>query len=370
MPKIVISGYYGFHNSGDEAMLYAMIKAFEQRLPGFELVVLSEDPGLTAGRFGVRSIPRKDPGKIWWELRNADLLISGGGGLLQDITGPFSIIYYLGIVLMAKMLSKPVIFYAQGIGPVRTVVGKFLIKLIGNRVDLITVRDADSRLELFDLGVNRPPVYVTADPALGLDPGEIDRWAGRRILVEMGLGERPLVGISVRCWQGLSDYKRVVARVADELVEKGWDALLVPMHYPADLKACREVGALMKRKSVLLDKRYDFRELLAVIANMDLAIGMRLHFLIFGAVMNVPVVGMSYDPKVGRFLELIRQPLAGDVRSLNYSELSKAVDRVLAERKAVTAALARRVASLREEALKNADYVAEFLVKHSLQHKT
>lgn len=364
MPKIVVSGYFGFHNSGDEAMLHAMIKALKKRLPNIELVVLSEDPQFTAKSFGVRSIPRKDPGKIWRELKDADLLISGGGGLLQDITGPLSIVYYLGIVLMAKVLCKPVVFYAQGIGPVRTGMGKLMIKLVGNRVDLITVRDADSRLELLDLGVNKPPVYVTADPVLGLDPGEIDRWAGRKILVEKGLGRRPLVGISVRCWQGLRDYKRVVARAADELAEKGWDVVLVPMHYPADLKACREVAALMKKNSVLLDKYCDFRELLAVVANMDLVIGMRLHFLIFGAVMNVPLVGISYDPKVGRFLELVRQPLAGDVHSLDYSGLNNAVNKVLADRRAVTAALERRVASLREEALKNADYVAEFLVKH------
>ena len=96
------------------------------------------------------------------------MLISGGGGLLQDVTGPKSIIYYLGVVLMARLLGKPVFFYAQGIGPVNTVVGKALVRLVANRVNAITVRDPDSKEELAVMGVTRPPVYVTADPVLGL----------------------------------------------------------------------------------------------------------------------------------------------------------------------------------------------------------
>ena len=155
MPKVVISGYYGFYNSGDEAMLYAMLQALRKTVPGLEVTVLSRDPGFTAREFGVHSISRVNIRQVYQELHKADLLISGGGGLLQDATGPNSIIYYLGVVSMARFLWKPVFFYAQGIGPVRTNLGRFLIRLVVNRVSTITVRDPDSRDELVSIGVKR-----------------------------------------------------------------------------------------------------------------------------------------------------------------------------------------------------------------------
>ncbi|MFA7468354.1 MAG: polysaccharide pyruvyl transferase family protein, partial [Desulfotomaculaceae bacterium] len=112
---------------------------------------------------------------------------------------------------------------------------------------------------------------------------------------------------------------------------------------------------------VLLGERYEYRDLLAVVANMDLVIGMRLHFLIFGAVSNVPVIGISYDPKVNRFIELIRQPLAGDVYSLNYTELSNLVNRVIKDKDNIKIQLAEQVGELRKESVRTADLLAEFL---------
>ncbi|HZK19042.1 MAG TPA: polysaccharide pyruvyl transferase CsaB [Clostridia bacterium] len=364
MLRAVISGYYGFHNSGDEAMLQAIIEVLGRRLPELELVVLTQDPDFTTGEFGVKSVQRDKPWRVWNEIRKSDLLISGGGGLLQDITGPYSIIYYLGIIFMAKLLGKPVFFYAQGVGPVRTIMGKILLRIIGNRVDFITVRDADSRMELFDLGLKNPPVVVTADPVLAIDTTVIDKERGMAIvngLFGTDTESRPTVGISVRSWRGLTEFKKIVAAAADDLAARGWNVILVPMHYPDDLEACRCVQSFMKQKSVLLEERYEYRDLLAVVANMDLVIGMRLHFLIFGAVSNVPVIGISYDPKVNRFIELIRQPLAGDVYSLNYDELSGLIDRVIKDKENIKVKLAKQVKELGKESVRTAELLTEFL---------
>ncbi len=366
MLRAVISGYYGFHNSGDEAMLQAIIEVLGRRLPELELVVLTQDPDFTTNEFGVKSVQRDKPFRVWNEIRKSDLLISGGGGLLQDITGPYSIIYYLGIIFMAKLLGKPVFFYAQGVGPVRTIMGKILLRIIGNRVDFITVRDADSRMELFDLGLRNPPVVVTADPVLAIDTTVIDKGRGMKIingLFGVDVEKHPTVGVSVRSWRGLTEFKKIVAAAADDLAARGWNVILVPMHYPDDLEACRCVQSFMKQNSVLLEERYEYRDLLAVVANMDLVIGMRLHFLIFGAVSNVPVIGISYDPKVNRFIELIKQPLAGDVYSLNYDELSGLIDRVIEDRDNIKVELAKQVQELSRESVRTAGLLKEFLRK-------
>jgi len=95
--KIVISGYYGFGNAGDEAILEAMVRDLRALAPGARLVVLSADPAATAARCGVEAVPRMHLPSVLGALRGADLFISGGGSLLQDATSWRSVPYYAGI---------------------------------------------------------------------------------------------------------------------------------------------------------------------------------------------------------------------------------------------------------------------------------
>lgn len=361
MPRVVISGYYGFHNSGDEAMLHAMLQALKAAVPGLEATVLSRDPAYTSRQFGVRSVMRDNLGQVWRALKEADLLISGGGGLLQDVTGPKSVIYYLSVVAMAKLLGRPVFFYAQGFGPVNTALGKKLVRLVANRVNAITVRDPDSREELAALGVTRPPIEVTADPVLGLDPARVDIARGREMLSKLGLSSDPVVGISVRPWKNARNYLAVLARAADDLTAAGWQVLLVPMHYHVDLGCCREVVARMSGPAFILEENVDYLDIMSLTANLDLAIGMRLHFLIFSSLFGVPIIGIPYDPKVNRFLQSVGLPPGLDAEQLEYRELSARLAQVLKDRVKLGSRLRERVAPLQKEALKNAELVAELL---------
>lgn len=359
MARVVISGYYGFHNIGDEAILHAMLLALRAAVPGLEATVLSKDPVYTARQFGVRSVARDDLGQVWRLLRGADLLISGGGGLLQDETGPKSIIYYLGVVAMARLLGKPVFFYAQGFGPVHTALGKNMVRVVANRVNTVTVRDPDSREEMLALGVTKPPIEVTADPVLGLEPSLVDLARGQEILSSLGLGGSPVAGISVRPWKNINGYLEVLARAADDLVAQGWQVLLVPMHRPVDLDCCREVTARMSAPGFLLERNVDYMDVMSLTANLDLAIGMRLHFLIFSSLFGVPLVGITYDPKVNRFLQSVGLPPGFSAEHLDYTELSTRLQQVVAERAKMGSQLKERVAPLQKEALKNAALVAE-----------
>ncbi|MCG9966455.1 polysaccharide pyruvyl transferase CsaB [Pelotomaculum terephthalicicum JT] len=362
MPKVVISGYYGFHNSGDEAILHAMLQALRGVMPGLEVTVLSREPGYTTREFDVRSVSRNNPWQVFQAIKAADMLISGGGGLLQDVTSPRSIIYYLGVVAMAVLIGKPVFFYAQGIGPVHTALGRTAVRLVVNHVNAVTVRDADSKSELVSLGVKRPHVQVTADPVLGLEPLLIDVEKGRKILASLGVGGGPVAGLSVIPWKGLSRYKEVVARAADDLTAQGWQVLLIPMHNPVDIETCREVAALMRGKPpFMLGSGTKYKELLSIAANLDLAVGMRLHFLIFSAIFGVPVVGISYDPKVNRFLQSLGLPTGLSPECLEYNELSLRIKHAVRNREKISADLQERVALLRKQALKNASLAVELI---------
>lgn len=362
MPRVVVSGYYGFKNNGDEAMLYAMLRALDQKIQGLDPVVLSRDPEETQRFFGVRAVPRHDLGKIVYEIRKSDLLISGGGGLLQDVTGPNSILYYLGIVTLARILGKPVFFYGQGIGPVRTLLGRTLMRIVANKVELVTIRDRESKGELEDLGVVRPRVEVTADPALGLDAGEIDPSLGDRILAGAGIpAVEDMVGVSVRGWKGRQEYKSAIARVCDQLIAAGRGVIFLPMHYPEDVLVSREISSMMDRVPYIIEKQINFKEMLSLMMKTRLIVGMRLHFLIFGAILNIPMVGISYDPKVDRFLSLVDMPVGGSVDRIDHEELLRRIDWVTSSSGQLKDRLAEKVSLLRREALRGADLAAEMM---------
>ncbi|MEW5763106.1 MAG: polysaccharide pyruvyl transferase CsaB [Bacillota bacterium] len=359
-PVIIISGYYGFKNSGDEAMLCAIINALREKIPGVEIVVLSHRPAETAAEFGVRAVSRWNPFRLWRELGAADLLLSGGGSLLQDVTGPFSILYYLGVIYLARLRGRKVCLYGQGVGPLRYLHSRWLTRRIVSRVDLVTLRDPASRQELEGLGV-KAPIYVTADPVLGVSttPGDLAR--GREILARAGGGGQPALGISLRPWAGAPRLVEVFAALGDRLSRAGWDIVFVPMQGAADLAVIRQVTAKMREKSIVLDRVGGFRDLMAVAGCFAVAVGMRLHFLVFAALAGVPVIGLGYDPKVNRFLEQVGMGPAEDLAGVAPERLEARVREFAAQGEALREKLRVRVTALREEAVAGAAMVAALL---------
>ena len=116
--RIVISGYYGSKNAGDEAMLAAMLEVLKDRSQKLHITVISSNPKDTEERHGVQAISWLSGKKIFSAIWKADLLISGGGSLLQNVTSRRSLYYYLVIISLALLLRKRVMLYAQGIGPI------------------------------------------------------------------------------------------------------------------------------------------------------------------------------------------------------------------------------------------------------------
>ena len=280
MKKVVISGYYGFNNAGDEAILCALLSALRREAArrGEEIAftVLSASPAETAARHRVAAIGRLHVWQIIRELYSADLFLSGGGGLLQDKTGQgLSVAYYLGLVFLARLLGKPAVLYAHGIGPVNKKFNRLLVRMVANRAARISVRDAASLLALRELGVTRPPVEVTADPTFLLPPAEIPDNKGRK----------PLFAVAVRPGAGEENYLPELAAAVDRLAaEYGAELVLLPMQPAVDLPVARRLQGMLKAKAVLQEEVPEPEELLGLFAGFDLVISVRLHALIFGAV--------------------------------------------------------------------------------------
>lgn len=311
MPRILISGYYGFDNLGDDTVLFGIMSSIRKHHPDAELVVLSNQPARTKALFGIEAVNRWNFMTIFKEITRCDMLVMGGGSLLQDVTGGRSILYYLGIARLTQLLGKPIVFYGQGVGPISKPLSEKLIRQVVNDVDVITVRDAKSREDLLSYGVEKPEIHVTADPAFAINPDLFSYDAGARLLMEFGVrskymgGDQKVVGIAIRNWATSHPFHEILAKNADDLVRAGWRVVFIPMQYPSDVGASQRVLSHMKERAVLLNRQFSFRDIANVIANTDLIIGMRLHSLILAAHCDVPFVSLSYDPKIDRFVQRV-----------------------------------------------------------------
>ncbi len=323
--KIALSGYYGFDNAGDEALLSAITSSIKELAPQAQFVVFSGSPAKTMQVHQIKAVYYMNPFKLLKELKSADLLISGGGSIFQDVTSSRSLFYYIAVVALAKLLKKPVIFYAQGVGPINKNSSKTLMRFIANRVDFITLRDEESGQLLTNLGVTQPPRKITADPVFALQAGAQDLTKASHILQEVNPDNLPLIGVSVREWEGLADYHLDLARLLDELTVQGYRILFIPLAYPQDIEEAQKVAGHMQNKAHIIRERLNSTEHIALISKLSFLIGIRLHSLVFAAQAGIPFAGISYDPKVKAFLETFGQkPL-----SLTYAEMKTELDGLL-----------------------------------------
>lgn len=329
--RVLLSGYYGFDNAGDEAVLYAIVQALRAEKPDIDITVLSNQPEQTSKQFGVKSVNRWGKIALLKAVKNCDVFISGGGSLLQDVTSKNGILYYLGLIKLAQVMKKKVMIYAQGIGPVHNGRNRALVRKILNKVNVITVRDLESRMELMQMGVYRE-IMVCADPVLGIPADEVDAKIGKTLLEKGGVENytRPILMVAARSWQNSGDLFEEIAAFCDDAVQNGWQIVFLPFHYPEDIETGKMITAKMQHVQdvTVLQENYTPLETMHILKNADMILGMRLHSLIMGATLQKPMIALSYDPKVSSFMQLLRQRECYGVRDVTAQQLIMAMQRL------------------------------------------
>ena len=329
--NVVMSGYYGFSNTGDDAILESICQGVRAASDEVELTVLSKDPELTRKQYGLNAVPRFNFLKVISALKKSDLLLSGGGSLLQDTTSTRSLVYYLSVMNLARMLGKPVMLYANGIGPVRKDANRSRVRKVVEQAAAVTLRDHSSAQELREMGVKRPDLLVTADPVFRLESADPAR--AKQLLAQTGLPEgRDFVAVSVRDWAAAEKFPAGMAALCDHL-RREYDAevLFMLMQPEVDRGMTEAVRKEMQETSYVLDVPSTPREMMAVLGQAKLCLAMRLHTLIFAARMAVPTLGLVYDPKVASFLQELELPSAGDVEHFDAEAAIAAADGLMGD---------------------------------------
>jgi polysaccharide pyruvyl transferase CsaB len=326
--RIGISGSYGGLNLGDEAILEAILAQLRATVSA-EVTVFSRNAEDTLRRHrveravSVRAMTRKE---VSAEIRDLDLLILGGGGILYDDEAET----YLREVLLAHEFGVPVMLYAISAGPLTTQSSRQAVReaLNASATTLITVRDRLGYRLLEDVGVTQD-IHLTADPAFLLepDPAPLDPLAAEGVRLD-----RHLVGFSVREPGPAAphidpdDYYALLANAADFMIERyDADVVFVPME-KTDVQHSHAVVSHMQNaeRSAILRRRYTARQILDLMGRLDFAVGMRLHFLIFAARRGTPFAALPYAPKVTGLLE----DLGMDTRPLENIGVGQLIARI------------------------------------------
>ncbi len=354
--KVLISGYYGFGNVGDEAVLQSILQELRKHDPQLEATVLSAFPSLTKELYRVEAIFRYNWFEIFRRMLKTDAFISGGGTLFQNVTSNRSFLYYIGLVFLAQLCRKKTVVFAQGFGPLRGAFCRLLARFVLNRADLIMLRDSDSCQELKRLGVSHKALYVTGDPTAVLEVSSSQQ--GEKILEIEGIknAARPLLGISLRGLPTGDDdrFFEEIAKLLDWVSQTyNYSPLFILFHSPEDMHVTFKVTALMKEKSNLVFRICRPKEMLGLIAHLDCLIGMRLHSLIFAAMNCVPMLGISYDPKVEAFMKMIGQPYVDLEQDPDLNGMKKKLEEIFANKEAIKVGLAVKKKKLYDRASLN-----------------
>lgn len=326
--SIVVSGYYGFGNSGDEAILKSIVRDFKNFAPNTEITALSNSASKTGKDYGIKAINRLNIIDILKAIRNCDLFISGGGSLLQDQTSTRSLLYYLFIIKIALHYNKKVMLYANGIGPINSKSNAERVKRIVNRVSLITLREEYSYQLLKSVGIEGTEVKITADPVLTTEPAGIE--IVRSIFAKEGISlDNKYVGVNIRKWPYAKNLDNELIKSLIYLYE---EYQLVPLFIPMsqeDVVIMKRIASRLDIPYNVLTNIYEPEELIGIMKQLVMVLAMRLHTLIYSSIAATPMIGLIYDPKIKGYLDYIGQPAAGDVKSIESIMINIETDKIM-----------------------------------------
>ena len=296
---VLICGAYGFGNTGDDAILQAIIGEMRRIDAHMPVTVLSRRPKDTQRTFGVNACHRFGVFAIRRVMRRSQLFISGGGSLMQDVTSRLSLWYYLSTIRMAHGCGCKVQMYGCGMGPLNYDYDRRrAAKTINRCVDAITLRDPLSLELTREIGVTVQEVLVTGDPVLNMHcRSDADAAAFMRSHDIDPDGRYICLGL--RSWPGFDEKCGEICKALRVCYDKhGLTPLFMPMNYDLDLPVSEQVAGGLDTPFKIMPKTDDAELEIAIMRQMKMCVAMRLHSLLYAACGEVPSVGLSYDPKV------------------------------------------------------------------------
>jgi len=321
--SIVIHGYYGFKNIGDELILRKIIGDIRLLYPDAYPVVLSGDPQYTHSAHGIKAVDRFNINDVIEAVRNCDVLILGAGGLFNDhwplvIKDVFSnfgtgIAYYAVPPLIAKIFGKPVFYWSHGVGPFFTDEAVKLTKWAYSLADFITLRDEYSYGLLTSMDIPEEKICVDFDPVFKLD---VRAFVNEDAISQLNIPDnRLIIGVNLRPWKDKD--QEIIEQLGESLTEmyirdKNILFLLIPFDFSSniasDFRILKNLPERLPEGSFMTidEDKCSTELLLSAISMTHGVIGMRLHFLLSALKLGKPTIALNYDTKVKEMFRRLR----------------------------------------------------------------
>lgn len=372
--NIVIHGYYGAGNFGDDIILLSIIKSLYQKFSNINVTVISRDAApIPKGNYKFDVVSRYDLKKMISVIKNSDMFILGGGGIFHDYSGvdlsnhfnerDRGIDYYSVPLEIAYLLGKPTMAYGIGVGPLFNEETVKNLKTVLNWINVISVRDEKSReiLKKIDPNCN---VTTIVDPAVNLYKAQ------RSIKSPDDLKKvKPAVGICLRNWffskkeQGL--FINQMAQISDYICNKyGYKVVLFPFNVSkTDKTLLNSVYENVKNKQkIRVFQQNSLQETMKLIEGMKFIIGMRLHSLVVSTSRGIPAIGISYDNKVKNYMDLVGlKEFCLPVKEIKINDLKKKVDNMVRDYIKINKELTDKMLTLKEREKENVRIAFELL---------
>ena len=410
MKNIVIAGasVYGLNNLSDDAMFTVFCRELHKNVPQADITLLARHPSKQLDDFHqIKSIKNLDhdaksesigrwfnglnPGDstrhlrgIWDKIAAADLLILGGEPFIDITIGLYKGLapYASLLVTLAKLLEKPIMIHGIHIGrPLETDLGKEMAKFCISNANLVTIREEQSRQMIKDMGVqNTDHIITLADTAYGLDRVS-DMQKGFEILKKekISFTSDKIIGVTFRYmywkWKEADReyYSNEMAELCDYMVESlGADVLFIPHctydldhYYEDDRPGAKEIIKKMKNqeRAFSIQGRYNIYDTLSLFPHLSMIFSNRRHSLIFGAIHDVPGLGIG---EVGHVRPVMEQLLIGGERFVSIEEfnsriVSEKLTEIWNDRNMIKDNMRKALPALREKALSHAKLAAELI---------
>ena len=334
-PRILMYGYFGAGNIGDEAILEIQIKILRELNPNIEISILTHNEK-RAKELNVKPYDFKDILKIINAIEECDLIISGGGGLFQDISGTCTPLYYGLIMYLGEIIQRPVFIFGQGFGPITTKKGISYTKKLLPFCAKATFRDKESLKEFKEYAPNIPAFY-TADPAFAYEVGNSER--GIKLLQKLGINmDKKIIYFSIREFKNL-DYKIIAEGINkwyNLLQDKNIQIVIIPFQFVFDKDISENISKL------LLPENYCFSEVkvselmdLFAVDNCELIFSTRLHGIILGSISHKCCIAISYAFKVQRICDILEAPFV-QLKEINSDKVYDLLNKSWENRKEIS----------------------------------
>lgn len=316
--KILMSAFIGSKNLGDEAIFKSILSNIENDKDHITALSVNEEK---TQKFNVNTLYARSIKDNFYGIRDCDIMLIGGGGIIQDQSSILNFLYYAFQLGIAKYYRKPIIFSFVGVGPIKFGISKWLMKkLVSKNVDYAIVRDEKSKNELLKYGMEGKKIHQAHDPVLNFSFKAEE-------LENLYTEEKPYVVVSLRRWfftnpvlpvfitrkfnklklfrKKYDHYMTKLANDLDKYLDKYPDItlVLVSLYDGEDDVVNNDLFAQMKNKErvITADKKLDELQYLSIVKNSLFVVGMRLHSLILGSNLTKPFVALRYSSKVDEF---------------------------------------------------------------------